>query len=55
MPEQEVRSPVRRAPRSALVNPCHPARALIPPVDEPTLFPRTRHMERAATARSRES
>ena len=57
MPEQEVRSLlyVAPAPRSALVNPCHQARAVIHHVDAPTLFPRGRHMERAATARSRGS
>ena len=44
-----------QVPRSVLINPSAPARAVIHHVDAPTLFQSGRHMERAATARSRGS
>ena len=56
MAEREVQSPVSvKALRSALVRRCPPARAVILHVDAPTLVLCGRHMERAATAKSRES
>ena len=56
MPEKEVCSPVLRpGSKVGSNNPSAPARAVILPVDTPTLFARGRHMEQAATARSRES
>ena len=55
MVEQEVRSPVSRpSGKVGSGQPMSPARAAIHPVEAPTLFPRCRHMEQAATARSRE-